>query len=334
MSTTYTDSLRIALQSFNSNANTWGGVINNQLTLLDKGIAGVASLDVTGSVTIDLTTSATDGSDSLSKRAVLKFTGIPTADCSVKTPAVSKVYIVHSSLTASKNIFIHPTGSNVGVTVGPSDMMIIYCDGTDMIKILGSGSLGLVAANNLSDLTNTSAALVNLGITASASELNALDGITASVTELNYTDGVTSNIQTQINAVSAQLVSVSGALGAQITSVNSALTSINAAITSLSAVITSVAASVVNTTAGRIVTGAVTTQWGPWSTSTASGTSVQTFNFGAAFSGTPYHVNVMLNTVTTDSAVRRVSYTASTATVTFTAQVSNAAGTFLAIGPT
>lgn len=43
-------------------------------------------------------------------------------------------------------------------------------------------------------------ALVALGVTSSAAELNALDGITSTVTELNYTDGVTSAIQTQLNA--------------------------------------------------------------------------------------------------------------------------------------
>ena len=47
--------------------------------------------------------------------------------------------------------------------------------------------------------TTSSGALSNLGITATASELNVLDGITATTTELNYTDGVTSNIQTQLN---------------------------------------------------------------------------------------------------------------------------------------
>ena len=48
--------------------------------------------------------------------------------------------------------------------------------------------------------TTAANALVNLGITATASELNKLDGITATTTELNYIDGVTSNIQTQIDA--------------------------------------------------------------------------------------------------------------------------------------
>lgn len=41
--------------------------------------------------------------------------------------------------------------------------------------------------------------LSQLGITATAQELNTLDGITATVTELNYSDGLTSNIQTQLN---------------------------------------------------------------------------------------------------------------------------------------
>lgn len=41
------------------------------------------------------------------------------------------------------------------------------------------------------------------GITATTAELNVLDGITATTTELNYTDGVTSPIQTQLNGKAA-----------------------------------------------------------------------------------------------------------------------------------
>jgi len=51
--------------------------------------------------------------------------------------------------------------------------------------------------------SSAAAALVNLGLTATAAEINVLDGITATVTELNYTDGVTSAIQTQLNAKQA-----------------------------------------------------------------------------------------------------------------------------------
>lgn len=45
--------------------------------------------------------------------------------------------------------------------------------------------------------------LTQLGVTATASELNKMDGVTATTTELNYVDGVTSNIQTQLNGKAA-----------------------------------------------------------------------------------------------------------------------------------
>ena len=43
-------------------------------------------------------------------------------------------------------------------------------------------------------------ALSDLGVTASAAELNKMDGVLTTTAELNYVDGVTSNIQTQLNA--------------------------------------------------------------------------------------------------------------------------------------
>ena len=105
---------------------------------------------------------------------------------------------------------------------------------TDKVKI-GDGStawtsLGylidtggyLLASNNLSDLASSATALTNLGLTATATELNYTDGVTSSIqtqldskgtvsslsdlsitataTELNYVDGVTSDIQTQLDA--------------------------------------------------------------------------------------------------------------------------------------
>ena len=45
--------------------------------------------------------------------------------------------------------------------------------------------------------------LTDLGLTATASELNKLDGVTATTQELNYVDGVTSSIQTQLNGKAA-----------------------------------------------------------------------------------------------------------------------------------
>ena len=51
------------------------------------------------------------------------------------------------------------------------------------------------------------AAEINImdGVTATAAELNKLDGVTATTAELNYVDGVTSNIQTQLDAKQATI---------------------------------------------------------------------------------------------------------------------------------
>ena len=51
--------------------------------------------------------------------------------------------------------------------------------------------------------TTAAAALTNLGIIATAAELNKMDGVTATTAELNYVDGVTSNIQTQLDGKAA-----------------------------------------------------------------------------------------------------------------------------------
>lgn len=51
--------------------------------------------------------------------------------------------------------------------------------------------------------TTAAGALTNLGLTATAAEINKLDGVTATTAELNYVDGVTSNIQSQLDSKAA-----------------------------------------------------------------------------------------------------------------------------------
>jgi hypothetical protein len=270
MTSTYTDSLKITKQGHGDNIDTWDSVVNAQFDLLDKSIAGVTNINVTGSVTVNMATSATNGSDSDYKRAVFKFTGIPTAHCSVTVPAVTKVYMVHSSLGANKNVLLHATGSSVEVTVGQSDSAIIYCDGTDLVKIAGA-----------SDLTA-------FGITATAAEINILDGVTATTAELNYLDGVTSNIQTQF----ANLTSVDSSLATAISSVNSRVDTVSAALTSVNSTITSISSVMpvaLAASAGNVRLGAVKLQWGQatWPT-----TGYTTVTFVSAFSGVPYSIAV------------------------------------------
>lgn len=91
-----------------------------------------------------------------------------------------------------------------------------YDDATPEIT-LATGAIDetkLDASVNASlDLADTAVQdLADLGITASAAELNVIDGITASTAELNFTDGVTSAIQTQLDAkaTDASVVHIAG----------------------------------------------------------------------------------------------------------------------------
>jgi hypothetical protein len=106
-------------------------------------------------------------------------------------------------------VYSLPAGSTVsnGDTSDASDLNTPLADlEADMnvarpIVAGGTGATSAAAALVNLGLTATAAELNVLdGLTASTAELNVLDGITATVTELNYTDGVTSAIQTQLDA--------------------------------------------------------------------------------------------------------------------------------------
>ena len=70
--------------------------------------------------------------------------------------------------------------------------------GTLAVSHGGTGATSAAGAR-----ANLGFTLGNLGVTATAAELNKLDGATVTVTEINRLDGVTSNIQTQLNGKAA-----------------------------------------------------------------------------------------------------------------------------------
>ena len=89
-----------------------------------------------------------------------------------------------------------------GATTGDSVDVISYAtfEVTSAYTKAQSDARYAQSANNLSDLSSAATALTNLGVSATAAELNILDGATLTTTELNYVDGVTSAIQTQLDA--------------------------------------------------------------------------------------------------------------------------------------
>jgi hypothetical protein len=91
---------------------------------------------------------------------------------------------------------------------------------TAAAALVNLGLTATAAEINIMDGVTASTAELNIldGVTSTAAELNILDGATLTVTELNYVDGVTSAIQTQLDAkqpLDADLTALAGISGTE-----------------------------------------------------------------------------------------------------------------------
>ena len=105
-------------------------------------------------------------------------------------------------------------GTDVTATNGTSIVLASGAASGDLIEVIAYETFAvanaLIGANNLSDVSSASTALTNLGLTATAAELNIMDGVTSTAAELNILDGVTStaaelNILDGVTATTAEL---------------------------------------------------------------------------------------------------------------------------------
>ena len=120
-------------------------------------------------------------------------------------------------------------GTDFTATNGTSIVLSTGATLNDIVDIVAYGAFNIAntytqaqadarylrIANNLSDLNDAATALQNLGLTATAAEINILDGATLSTAELNILDGVTAstaelNILDGVTASTAELNILAG----------------------------------------------------------------------------------------------------------------------------
>jgi hypothetical protein len=175
MSTSYSDRLRLALQGTGDNPNTWGAITNQAvIELLEDSVAGVEEL-IVGSTNITLTTA--NGSTDQARKAVLKLTGVISADVNLIVPNEQKTYLIDAQFTGSNTLTVKPTsGSGVSFTSGQRG--VVYCDSTNVILItkdFDSSTLGDLAFLD----TITSTGLLANGIVTTSTM--ATGAVTASI---------------------------------------------------------------------------------------------------------------------------------------------------------
>jgi hypothetical protein len=205
MPSSYTTNLGIELPADGEQDGIWGDVVNENMNILDRAINGSLSLSLSGT-TSTLTTS--DGILSNGQYKALILGGSPsgTHTITISPNDAQKIYFVYNT-TAQSVVFTQGSGGNVTIAAGDSG--VIYSNGgggaaavvnlTDhfamsSVKITG----GAISGVTITGITDLAVADGGTGASTAAQALINL-GLTATATELNYSSGVTSAIQTQLN---------------------------------------------------------------------------------------------------------------------------------------
>lgn len=188
----------------------WGNITNENIQILDRMAMGVAAISLSGT-THTLTT--TDGALSDGQYKGIIFGGSPsgTNTVTVEPNDAQRVYIMYN-ISGESIVVEQGGGTGNTVTIDNGKSMLVACDGTgsnanvydasgvfqgygtiasqdsNNVSITGgaiSGITDLAVADGGTGASDAATALVNLGLTSTAAEINTLDGYTGDVDDFN-----------------------------------------------------------------------------------------------------------------------------------------------------
>ena len=136
MASTYSNRLKIELIGSGEQAGSWGTTTNSNFDqAIEQSIAGVLSINTSGSSTVTLTTASgpQTPADNQSRQAALIF-GSANQDCTVQFPAVEKLYFIRNANTAFKITLRLGASGNTFVLL-PSRSYFVTTDGTNWFDL-------------------------------------------------------------------------------------------------------------------------------------------------------------------------------------------------------
>ena len=151
MTINYTTLLGLAKPVTGTEANTWGTVVNDEITsLLDTAVAGTTTI----SSDADVTLTTTSGAANTSRQAVLLWTASGTVTRTITAPAQSKVYVVINKTGSTQSIKLVGVGPTTGVTIIAGESAVCSWNGVDFIKI-GSTIANAAGSNTQVQFNNS-----------------------------------------------------------------------------------------------------------------------------------------------------------------------------------
>ena len=166
MAQTYGNDLKLSLITPGTESGTWGGITNNNLKQIVKGMGGYKSVTVSG--TSHTISTSDDVSQDLDFRQLyLNITGSSSGAFTLNLPAIEKVYIVKNGINHDMTVKL--TGeSGSGVTIAQGKVGIVYLTGTNALAAIDSFPAAdftgtLAVANGGTGLTSVTSGAVLVG---------------------------------------------------------------------------------------------------------------------------------------------------------------------------
>lgn len=145
MASTYTTNIRLTKQGDGDNANTWGEILNNVVSLVDQAVGTYTTITVGATSSVALT--ANQGNSDQSRSAILELSGsVGGAHTSifVYLPAgAAKTYAVKNAVsantTATDAVILRVAGQTHGVTVPNGGVGYFFTNGTSVNTLNAAG---------------------------------------------------------------------------------------------------------------------------------------------------------------------------------------------------
>jgi hypothetical protein len=148
--------------------NTWGGLLNTNLSLIDSALGGNLSLSISGNTTLNPTQAQNGG---------YHFTGSLSGTATITFPTFSGQAAIRNSTTGGFSIVCGISGATV--TVANGETVAIWSDGTDFIRLAASGG-GIPIPN--SALANSSVTIAGHSLSLGGSQTLAASDLTNGTT--------------------------------------------------------------------------------------------------------------------------------------------------------